>query len=59
MRATGVLLHDRETLVHALTERGGGFWVLTPLRTKDGAVLVNRGFVPADRRDPATSGRWP
>ena len=52
--ATGVLLHDRETLVQALTERGAGFWVLTPLRTAQGVLLVNRGFVPPERRDPAS-----
>lgn len=52
--ANGVFLHDRETLTQALTERGGGFWLLTPLRTRQGLVLVNRGFVPPDRRDPAT-----
>ena len=52
---TGRFLNDRETLVQAVTDYGGGFWVLTPLRTPDGAiVLVNRGFVPPDRRDPAT-----
>ena len=40
-----------DTLVKAVTELGGGFWVLTPLKTASGAiVLVNRGFVPADRR---------
>ena len=44
----------RETLVEALTERGAGYWVLTPLRTGDGMILVNRGFVPAERADPAT-----
>ena len=38
----------------AVTERGGGFWVLTPLRTAQGVVLVNRGFVPDARRDAAT-----
>lgn len=52
--ATGSFLHDRETLVQALTERGAGFWVLTPLRTPRGTVLINRGFVPPERRDPAT-----
>ena len=51
--ATGNYLHDRETLVQALTERGAGFWVLTPLRTPQGVVLVNRGFVPAERRAPS------
>jgi len=50
VRASGVLLHERETLVDALTERGPGSWVLTPLRTTDGVILVNRGFVPPERR---------
>jgi len=54
VRVTGSFLHDRETLVQAVTERGAGFWVLTPLRTDQGTVLVNRGFVPSERRDPAS-----
>jgi len=54
IRATGVFLHDRETLVQALTERGAGFWVLTPLDTGQGTALVNRGFVTEERRDPRT-----
>lgn len=49
----GRFLHDRETLVDALTERGPGFWVLTPLETEQGIVLINRGFVPPERRLPA------
>jgi surfeit locus 1 family protein len=53
--ATGRLLHDKEALVQAVTERGAGFWVLTPLVTSDGAtILINRGFVPPDRRAPAS-----
>jgi surfeit locus 1 family protein len=40
-----------ETLVQATTELGGGHWVLVPLRLDDGrVVLVNRGFVPPERR---------
>ncbi|WP_062112160.1 SURF1 family protein [Aureimonas sp. AU40] len=55
VRLTGTFLHDRETLVQALTTLGGGFWVLTPLQAPDGSVtLVNRGFVPTERRDPAS-----
>jgi surfeit locus 1 family protein len=54
VRMDGVFLHDRETFVQALTERGGGFWVMTPLQTPQGLVLVNRGFVPGERRSPAT-----
>ena len=51
----GVFLHDRETRVQAVTDLGGGFWVVTPMRTERGfTVLVNRGFVPPERRDPAT-----
>ncbi|MEK9284807.1 MULTISPECIES: SURF1 family protein [unclassified Bradyrhizobium] len=52
---TGRFLHDRETLVQAVTEEGAGYWVLTPLRREDGTlVLINRGFVPAERRDAST-----
>lgn len=56
----GTFRTDRQTLVHALTEQGAGFWVMTPLRTDAGfIVLVNRGFVPDHlapqfRRQPAT-----
>ncbi|MCF7701260.1 SURF1 family protein [Loktanella sp. M215] len=51
---TGQFRHDAEVLVQAVTELGGGFWVMTPLVTPDGTWLINRGFVPADRRDPGT-----
>ena len=50
--ATGIFRHDRETLVQAVTDRGPGFWVLTPLETPRFTLLVNRGFVPRDRRAP-------
>jgi surfeit locus 1 family protein len=43
----GVFLHERETLVQAVTELGPGWWLMTPLRTKTGVVLINRGFVPS------------
>ena len=53
VRLAGIFRHDRETLVKAVTERGAGFWVLTPLETDAGyTVLVNRGFVPTDRAEP-------
>ncbi|RZL57578.1 MAG: SURF1 family protein [Variovorax sp.] len=52
VRATGIFLNDRETLVQATTDYGSGFWVMTPLETTDGrSVLVNRGFVSPARRD--------
>ena len=35
---------------------GPGYWVLSPARLPDGGVVViNRGFVPADRKDAAGS----
>lgn len=46
---TGTFRHDKETLVDALTERGPGWWVVTPLQTEAGTILVNRGFVPPER----------
>lgn len=50
----GRFLHDKETLVQAVTDAGGGFWVMTPLFDDRGfTVLINRGFVPSGRRDPA------
>src|SRR3546814_12950909 len=49
--ASGTFRHDRETLVQAVTERGAGSWVVTPLETPGFTLLVNRGFVPKDRRD--------
>ncbi|MGE6739505.1 SURF1 family protein [Allorhizobium pseudoryzae] len=53
--AKGTFLHDKTVFVQAVTERGPGFWVVTPLQTADrGTILINRGFVPADRRDPAS-----
>ena len=53
--ATGTFDHANAVLVQAVTELGAGFWVVTPLRREDGStVLINRGFVPADRRDPAS-----
>jgi len=59
VRIAGSFLHDRETLVQASTRLGPGFWVLTPLRTAQGTVLVNRGFVPPERRDRAARSNEP
>ncbi|MBN9055798.1 MAG: SURF1 family protein [Rhizobiales bacterium] len=51
--ATGLFRHDRTVLVQAVTERGAGFWVVTPLVLANGAtILINRGFVPADKSAP-------
>ncbi len=56
--ATGRWRAGSDTYVQAATTLGGGFWVLTPLDTGGFTVLVNRGFVPPERRGttPPPSG---
>lgn len=55
VRLTGRYLHRKEAHVQAVTDLGSGHWVLTPMQTTQGfTVLVNRGFVTSERRDPAT-----
>ena len=55
VRLKGHLLNEKETLVYTATDLGPGYWVMTPLERDDGTiVLIDRGFVPIDRRDPAT-----
>lgn len=49
-----VRLHGRfignQTLVHGSSSRGYGYWVMAPLRTDRGfIVLVNRGYVAPER----------
>ncbi|MCC6735617.1 MAG: SURF1 family protein [Bauldia sp.] len=58
---SGTFRHDQEVHVFASLDDphgpvgGFGYFVLTPLETADGwTVIVNRGFVPTDRADPAT-----
>ncbi len=48
--ATGRYRQGADTYTQAATALGGGFWVLTPLDTGRFTVLVNRGFVPPERR---------
>ena len=62
LRARGTFDHGQETLVYTVRGedaagpvKGQGYLVVTPLLRTDGPpILVNRGFVPSDRRDPAT-----
>ena len=54
----GTLRNDHATLVQAATELGAGYWVMTPMATDRGfTVLVNRGFVPPERRGQVAVGR--
>jgi surfeit locus 1 family protein len=51
-----------DTLVRAVTELGGGYWVLAPFQVADGfTVLVNRGFVPSEsaKREACAIARPP
>lgn len=51
VRAAGTYDYSKDVLVQASTERGPGYWVMTPLRLTDGTtILVNRGFVPDEKR---------
>jgi surfeit locus 1 family protein len=60
VQVAGVFLNDRTTLVQAVTTLGGGYWVMTPLRTAAGfTVLINRGFVPPGRPDMIARGEGP
>ena len=56
VRLAGRFLYEYSTPVQAVSELGAGYWLVTPLCTLDGSiVLVNRGFIDAaDAR-----GRYP
>lgn len=52
---SGTFHHERERHYLATWRGQSGFHVLTPLELADGRfVFVNRGFVPYDRKDPAS-----
>lgn len=49
VRLHGRFLDGAQTLVHGTSTQGYGFWVIAPLRTDRGfIVLINRGYVSAD-----------
>ena len=49
VRLHGRFLDGAQTLVHGTSKQGYGFWVIAPLRTDRGfVVLINRGYVSAD-----------
>ena len=57
VRLAGHFLYEYSTPVQAVSELGAGFWLVTPLCTPHGTiVLVNRGFIPAADNKP---GRYP
>ena len=60
VQVTGTFVHDAETAVHGLAPgvKGmplQGFYLFTPLRLPSGnLVMVDRGIVPTELREPAT-----
>lgn len=57
VRLDGRFLPGRTVRVMAVTARGPGFWLMTPLVTEAGdTVLVNRGFVAPDAGDGPDPG---
>lgn len=56
VRVTGRYLHDAEMYLGPRPKSGvPGYHVVTPLLRSDGvAVLVDRGWIPAERRNPET-----
>jgi len=51
----GVFLNDKEIFLGATSDAGGqGYQILTPLLEPGGRVVfVNRGYIPAELKDPA------
>ncbi|MCD7110939.1 SURF1 family protein [Rhizobium sp. DKSPLA3] len=55
VRVSGVFVNAGERHFFATYNGQSGFYVYTPLTLADGrTVLINRGFVPYERKDPAT-----
>lgn len=50
LRAQGRWRGVAPVFVQAVTDAGGGYWVIQPLATRQGTILVNRGFVPREAR---------
>jgi surfeit locus 1 family protein len=50
VEAAGQWLETAPVFVKAVTAAGPGSWVMSPLRTPAGIVLINRGFVPDEQR---------
>jgi surfeit locus 1 family protein len=55
VRLSGRFLHDKERFWFADGPQGSGFHVFTPFEVAPAQVVwVNRGYIPAHLRDPAT-----
>ena len=56
VQVTGYFLHHQEMFLAARSYRSNpGYHVITPFqRSEGGKILINRGWVPVDNRDPET-----
>lgn len=55
VRLSGHYLYELTTPVQALSTLGSGFWLLTPLCTGEGhIIIINRGFIPMSGEVAAT-----
>ena len=55
VKVEGRFDHAKELYLYAVSEGRAGWHVITPLRTEDGeVVLIDRGFVPDELRNPAS-----
>lgn len=55
VKLTGRLMNEAEQYVLATLDGQSGWHVYTPVEVEDGQIIfVNRGFVPFDKRDPAS-----
>lgn len=51
VKLSGTYLSQGDIWVHATTEEGMGYWLMTPFKTQEGFyVFINRGFVPSELR---------
>ena len=57
---SGTFEHAKEALIYGAASAfrpdisGAGYWVFTPARLAGAIVMVNRGFVPQDRKEAAS-----
>lgn len=55
VKVTGILDNSKERHFFATYQGASGYFIYTPLTTDAGeTVFINRGFVPFDKKDPAT-----
>jgi surfeit locus 1 family protein len=58
VKVEGRFDHAKELYLYAVSEGRAGWHVITPFRTEDGeVVLIDRGFVPDELRNPASRAK--